>query len=263
MSPLLASYKQLLAQTQHYLTERAAEGQDWVYADLSRFPKTLPLQRPVAAPPPPRPVAALPPPPPQRVPVTAVPPPTPPPAPRPTVVAPLCPPPPVAAPAPRPQTAAKGPAEPPADPKEAQAPHQPFVLTPMMPMLLPDLKDVKTLIANVAPALRLIEAVPVSVVKSVQRIPEGSIALILTPQQMNPQANTFLEAVANAIELRFGPCGILDSHALVSAKQKFPAPGPRLIPIADPTIYLREPMRKAELWNEIRRKLGKPTLPPR
>lgn len=264
MSPLLAGYKELLAQTQQYLTELSTEGQAWVYADPSSWPKTAPQPQPqpqarVAAPVPPQPPAPrtqpapLSQPAPVRRPEPAVP--AAPPGSTPVATAP---------PTPKPQPVTPPAAvEPQKTETDANVPHQPFSLTPAPAVVTPDLADVKALISSVAPAMRLIETIPAAGVKSVQRIPEGAIALILTPHQMNPQANMFLEAVADAIELRFGPCGILDSHALVSAKQKFPAPGPRLIPIADPSIYLREPMRKAELWNEIRRKLGKPTLPPR
>lgn len=131
-----------------------------------------------------------------------------------------------------------------------------FSLTPRSPVPPPELTDLKKLIATIAPTLRLVETVPAVATTGLHRVPEGAIALILTPKNMSAEASAFLQAVAKAVELRFGPCGILDNHALVTAKQAFPPPGPRLIPIADPMLYLRDPLRKADLWNDIRRKLG-------
>jgi hypothetical protein len=231
MNPLRQRTQELVAQTRQYVTD-LTQSQLWIHGHEQ--PPVQPQSPRIVSPAAPTPVAA-----------------------------------PIAPQAPRVRpTALKAPEPPPPNPvaepeSKTESPTKiPFHLTPSPAFAPIDLQDLKKLIGTLAPALRLVEAFPTTAITSIQHIPKGAIALILTPKHVSAEVNAFLEAVAKAVELRFGPCGILDSHALVSAKQSFPPPGPRLIPIADPMIYLREPMRKAELWNEIRRKLGKPALRP-
>lgn len=105
-----------------------------------------------------------------------------------------------------------------------------------MPQVTPlDVSDFQKVLTDFAPSLKVLA--PLSEDRK-------EIALVLIVSKNTGPGMRFLRAVADAVSASFGPCQIKEGVVKTSSTKQLAIP--------DPELYLREPIRKAELWTEIK-----------